>query len=126
MLLNNEYVRKVVSPFSMFGVNNNDSNNGLMTMAMLSGMDFGDEKSEMFTTLMMAQVINGGNNGMDMQKMLPFLMIGGNKGDMSQLFMMSAILGQGNIFGGQPTQAKEDTITKKDVEKIVTDMLTND
>lgn len=126
MLLNNEYVRKVVSPFSMFGVNNNDSNNSLMTMAMLSGMDFGDEKSEMFTTLMMAQAINGGNNGMDIQKMLPFLMMGGNKGDMSQLFMMSAILGQGNIFGGQPTQAKEDTITKKDVEKIVTDMLTND
>lgn len=125
MLLNNEYVRKVVSPFSMFGVSNNDSNNGLMTMAMLSGMDFGDEKSEMFTALMMAQAINDGNNGMDMQKMLPFLMMGGNKGDMSQLFMMSAILGQGNIFGGQPTQAKEDTITKKDVEKIVTDMLTN-
>lgn len=125
MLLNNEYVRKVISPFSMFG--KLDNSNPFMALAMLSGMNMADEKSEMMNTLLMAQMINGGQNGFDMKSMLPLLMFGkSNDGNSLSQYMILSTLTNGGLFGKteDKTEVVENkAITKEEIKKYVEEVL---
>lgn len=125
MLLNNEYVRKVISPFSMFG--KLDNSNPFMALVMLSGMNMADEKSEMMNTLLMAQMINGGQNGFDMKSMLPLLMFGkSNDGNSLSQYMILSTLTNGGLFGKteDKTEVVENkAITKEEIKKYVEEVL---
>lgn len=129
-LLGNEFVRKVVSPFSMFNGAGTDGMMGNPFMMLALTGNIGNQQDDLMTTLMLAQAING-DGAMDMQKMLPFMLLskGGNGSNdmMSTMVMMSTLSGNGmsGLFGTPSTTRKEENkaVTKEDIKEIVNEAL---
>lgn len=117
MLFGSEFVRKVVSPFSMLSENSDFSSNPMMMLMFANGFNgFGNsDKNDLMTTMLLMNMVNDKNS--DMSKMLPFMLMqqNGNNDMMTAMMLMNMNNG---LFNNE-TKPKEKSLTEEDIKKYI-------